>query len=114
MRNPEHSDCYSNSVSGASTTVVQLVGIEIGTVDGMQGREQEVVILSLVRSNNKREVGFLKDERRMNVAMTRAKRQLCVIGDAQTVKHGGSYLTKWLDWLESEAEIIYPNEMLDT
>jgi hypothetical protein len=36
-----------------------------------------------------------------------------VIGDAQTVRHGGSYLKKWFDWLESEAEIIYPNEMLD-
>lgn len=42
----------------------------------MQGQEKEAVILSLVRSNDKREVGFLAEERRLNVAMTRAKRQL--------------------------------------
>lgn len=47
-----------------------------GSVDGMQGQEREAVILSLVRSNANREVGFLAEKRRLNVAMTRAKRQL--------------------------------------
>jgi ATP-dependent RNA/DNA helicase IGHMBP2 len=59
--------------------------LEIGTVDGLQGREKEIVILSMVRSNPHGELGFLKDTRRMNVALTRAKRKLIVIGDSATL-----------------------------
>lgn len=81
--------------------------LEIGTVDGMQGREKEAVIISLVRSNDKREVGFLKEERRLNVAMTRARRHLCVIGDSSTVQHGSKYLKNWLIWLEENADVRY-------
>ncbi|KAF9648266.1 P-loop containing nucleoside triphosphate hydrolase protein [Thelephora ganbajun] len=81
--------------------------MEIGTVDGMQGREKDAVVISLVRSNEKREVGFLKDKRRLNVAMTRAKRHLCVIGDSSTVQHGGSFLKKWMAWLEASADVRY-------
>lgn len=59
--------------------------IEIDSVDGFQGREKEAVIVSLVRSNREGEVGFLADTRRMNVAMTRARRKLIVIGDSATI-----------------------------
>eukprot|EP00002_Diphylleia_rotans_P020124 TRINITY_DN3900_c0_g1_i1.p1 TRINITY_DN3900_c0_g1~~TRINITY_DN3900_c0_g1_i1.p1 ORF type:complete len:1003 (+),score=233.75 TRINITY_DN3900_c0_g1_i1:48-3056(+) len=59
--------------------------IEIDTVDGFQGREKEAVVISLVRSNDKREVGFLSDERRMNVAVTRARRHAALIGDSDTI-----------------------------
>ncbi|KAI0293908.1 P-loop containing nucleoside triphosphate hydrolase protein [Russula brevipes] len=83
--------------------------LEIGTVDGMQGREKEAVIISLVRSNDKREVGFLKDERRLNVAMTRARRHLCVVGDSSTVQHGSKYLKDWVAWLEDNADIRFPD-----
>ncbi|KAJ7201078.1 P-loop containing nucleoside triphosphate hydrolase protein, partial [Mycena pura] len=81
--------------------------LEIGTVDGMQGREKDAIIISLVRSNEKREVGFLKEKRRLNVAMTRAKRHLCVVGDSATVCHGGKYLKRWLAWLERNADVRY-------
>ncbi|KAL8747444.1 MAG: hypothetical protein Q9184_007597, partial [Pyrenodesmia sp. 2 TL-2023] len=60
-------------------------GVELGSVDGFQGREKEAVVVSLVRSNGEGEVGFLGEKRRLNVAMTRPKRQLCVIGDSETV-----------------------------
>jgi predicted DNA helicase len=59
--------------------------IEIDSVDGFQGREKELVIVCLVRSNMEGEMGFLTDTRRMNVAMTRARRKLIVIGDSSTI-----------------------------
>ncbi|KAL8990249.1 MAG: hypothetical protein Q9177_001057 [Variospora cf. flavescens] len=59
--------------------------IEVGSVDGFQGREKGAVVVSLVRSNGEGEVGFLGEKRRLNVAMTRPKRQLCVVGDSETV-----------------------------
>ena len=59
--------------------------LEIDTVDGFQGREKEAIVISLVRSNERGEIGFLSDLRRMNVAMTRARRELLVIGDSATL-----------------------------
>ncbi|MEM7114136.1 MAG: AAA domain-containing protein [Chloroflexota bacterium] len=59
--------------------------VEISSVDGFQGREKEVIVISLVRSNNRGEIGFLAETRRMNVALTRARRKLLVIGDSATI-----------------------------
>lgn len=59
--------------------------VEVDSVDGFQGREKEAVIVSLVRSNRENEIGFLSDIRRMNVALTRARRKLIVIGDSATI-----------------------------
>lgn len=61
--------------------------LEIGTVDGLQGREKEAVVVSLVRSNERGEVGFLAELRRLNVALTRARRHLTVVGDSATLAH---------------------------
>ncbi|CAG7555454.1 unnamed protein product [Fusarium equiseti] len=84
-------------------------GIELGSVDGFQGREKEAVIVSLVRSNSEGEVGFLGEKRRLNVAMTRPKRSLTVIGDSETVQKGSSFLKKWMQYLEDNADLRYPD-----
>ena len=73
---------------------------EIDTVDGFQGREKEAIIISLVRSNGKNEIGFLADTRRMNVALTRARRKLIVIGDSATIG-GNEFYRSFLDYVES-------------
>ncbi len=74
--------------------------IEIDSVDGFQGREKEAVIVSLVRSNREGDVGFLADTRRMNVALTRAKRKLIVIGDSATITNHPFY-EKMVKYFES-------------
>ena len=66
-------------------------GLEVDTVDGFQGREKEAVVVSLVRSNDAGEVGFLADVRRMNVAITRARKKLVVVGDGATVRRHPFY-----------------------
>ena len=65
--------------------VERAAGVEVGTVDGFQGREKEAVIVDLVRSNDSGELGFLANTRRMNVALTRAKRFLLVVADSATL-----------------------------
>jgi ATP-dependent RNA/DNA helicase IGHMBP2 len=65
--------------------VERAAGLEVGTVDGFQGREKEAVIVDLVRSNDSGELGFLSNTRRMNVALTRAKRFLLVVADSATL-----------------------------
>jgi superfamily I DNA and/or RNA helicase len=60
-------------------------GLEVGTVDGFQGREKEAIVVDTVRGNDRGELGFLADVRRMNVALTRARRFLLVVADSATV-----------------------------
>ncbi len=61
------------------------IDMDINTIDSFQGQERDIIYISLVRSNEKGEIGFLKDYRRMNVAMTRARKKLVVIGDSATL-----------------------------
>jgi len=66
-------------------------GLAISTIDGFQGQERDVIYISLVRSNAKHEIGFLSDYRRMNVAMTRARMLLVVVGDSATIGNNAFY-----------------------
>lgn len=75
--------------------------LEIDTVDGFQGREKEVVLITMVRSNDRGEIGFLSDTRRTNVALTRAKRKLIVVGDSATLGTNDFY-GKMLEYFESQ------------
>jgi ATP-dependent RNA/DNA helicase IGHMBP2 len=94
-------------------------GLEVGTVDAFQGREKEAIVVDLVRSNEAGELGFLADVRRLNVAFTRARRFLLVIGDGATlgghpyhqafVEHAestGAWLSAWSDDGEPGPEIV--------
>ena len=74
--------------------------LEIDTVDGFQGREKEAILISLVRSNPSGEIGFLADVRRMNVALTRARRKLLVIGDSATMGSHPFY-RQFIEYVES-------------
>lgn len=86
--------------------------IKINSVDGFQGQERDVIYISLVRSNDKGKIGFLSDTRRMNVALTRARKKLVVIGDSatlgqlafyqaflETMDKMGAYTSAW-EWME--------------
>jgi ATP-dependent RNA/DNA helicase IGHMBP2 len=77
-----------------------IAGLEIDSVDGFQGREKEAVVISLVRSNPAGEIGFLGDIRRMNVALTRARRKLLVVGDTATLAHHPFY-RRLIEYFES-------------
>lgn len=65
--------------------------ISVNTVDGFQGQERDIIMISLVRSNDQGQIGFLNDLRRMNVAITRARMKLIIIGNAETLSHHSFY-----------------------
>jgi DNA polymerase alpha-associated DNA helicase A len=82
--------------------------IEIGTVDGFQGREKLVIIISLVRSNDDFEIGFLKESRRLNVALTRAKCHLVVVCNGEfMISSKDKVLKKMVEYMEEHALIEY-------
>ncbi len=83
--------------------------VEVNSVDGFQGREKEVIIVSFVRSNDEREIGFLKDLRRLNVAITRPRRKLITVGNSKTLSSHATY-TKFIDYVKREG-VFYPYEV---
>lgn len=72
----------------------------VNTVDGFQGQERDVIFISLVRANEEGQIGFLNDLRRMNVAITRARMKLVIMGEADTLKHHGFY-RKLLEFIQN-------------
>ncbi|MEJ7587399.1 MAG: AAA domain-containing protein [Ferruginibacter sp.] len=89
---------YAGQVAAAKEALPKT--LRISTIDGFQGQEQEIIILSLVRSNEEGDIGFLKDYRRMNVAITRAKEQLFIIGDSATIG-GDAFYNSLLTYIEN-------------
>ncbi|MFB6247874.1 MAG: IGHMBP2 family helicase [Salinibacter sp.] len=81
--------------------------VEVDTVDGFQGREKEVVLVSLVRSNERGEIGFLDEPRRFNVALTRARRKVIVVGDARTVRRGEVF-DAFVGYADTEGRVVRP------
>lgn len=93
---------YIHKLAEASVVLKPLHSlISINTVDAFQGQERDVIVIGFVRSNDKGEVGFLQDIRRTNVAMTRAKRKLIMIGDSATLGSHPFYL-ELLDFVQSK------------
>ncbi|MDZ7680433.1 MAG: IGHMBP2 family helicase [Fodinibius sp.] len=84
---------------------INIDDLEVKTVDGFQGREKEVVIISLTRSNGKQSLGFLEDVRRLNVSLTRAKRKLIVVGDRSTITAHETY-RQFVDYAEENGRVI--------
>ena len=68
------------------------LNIEINSIDGFQGQEKDLILITLTRSNDMGIIGFLSDYRRLNVAMTRAKKKLVIIGDGATLSSNELYL----------------------
>ncbi|RTL60979.1 MAG: hypothetical protein EKK37_02155 [Sphingobacteriales bacterium] len=97
MENTAFISPYSGQVAAAKELLSK--EIRCSTIDSFQGQEKETVIVSLVRSNDEGEIGFLKDYRRMNVAITRAKEQLFVIGDSATIG-ADKFYSEFLGYVE--------------
>lgn len=78
---------YANQVR----TINKKTNVDVKSVDGFQGGEKDIIIISLVRSNNNGDIGFLKNMRRLNVSLTRAKKKLMIIGNRETLKINKDY-----------------------
>lgn len=96
--------CARRRAGGGGRAVA---GARVANIDGFQGAECDLVIFSAVRSNEDGQLGFLRDHRRANVVLTRARRGLVVFADASTMRKAeGSVWAHWLSWAESQDAVI--------
>ncbi|CAK9437370.1 uncharacterized protein LODBEIA_P17480 [Lodderomyces beijingensis] len=86
-------------------TIHIVSGIMIASIDAFQGREKNFMVMSCVRSNAQGTIGFLRDERRLNVALTRAKYGLIMVGDVSTLKRGDQLWREYIEYLQSKNSI---------
>ena len=102
----EESDIGIISPYADQVKIIQdMTPVEVKTVDGFQGREKEIIIISTVRSNINGNIGFLKDLRRLNVAITRAKRKLIIVGNKDTLIANPTY-KRLIEFCEGESLLV--------
>ncbi|KAH3679038.1 hypothetical protein WICMUC_001233 [Wickerhamomyces mucosus] len=87
-------------------TVKTIVDIMISSIDAYQGREKEIIIFSCVRSNSHNNIGFVKDPRRLNVALTRAKNSLILVGNKKCLKNGNELWERLISHIEKGGDVV--------
>lgn len=105
----DRDDIYNES---KPVTIHTVSDIMIASIDAFQGREKNFLIMSCVRSNKENNIGFLGDERRLNVALTRAKYGLIIIGDVQCLREGNPLWREYLEHLQGHDSIHKDDEFL--
>ena len=100
---------YDDQVEMLKKALRKYEGLEVKTVDGFQGKEKEVIIISLVRANEKNKLGFLEDLRRLNVSITRAKKHLVIVGNELTLSSHEVYakLLEYAKLIQHAAREVY-------
>lgn len=102
----------NNSTSGANSvrshTVNIINGLQVATVDSFQGHEKNFIIFSCVRSNPENKIGFLTDKRRLNVALTRSKNGLILVGNDDVLERGGGMWQQYITYLRDH-DLIFPS-----
>lgn len=110
LRKHVHKQNFTRRSAGKSSTCV-VDDLEVNTVDGFQGKENDIIIISAVRANDAGTIGFLSDPRRLNVGLTRARKGLFVIGHAVTLRNNGLW-RKLIEHAEAEkvkVPVAHPN-----
>lgn len=105
----DRDDIYNES---KPVTIHSVSEIMIASIDAFQGREKNFLIMSCVRSNKENKIGFLGDERRLNVALTRAKYGLIMVGDVECLTKGDSLWKEYLEHLQSNNSVYKDDEFL--
>ncbi|KAG7195693.1 uncharacterized protein KQ657_002075 [Scheffersomyces spartinae] len=96
----------NNGKQNRKNGTIQIVnGIMVASIDAFQGREKDFMVMSCVRSNDTNQIGFLADERRLNVALTRAKFGLILVGDYKCLSNGSALWKQYLNDLESKGSV---------